>query len=942
MLVDSEGKALRRETPAADAIASRPVDAERWRRLNEAFDAALTLAPSEQAAFVARAAAEDAELGRELEELLAAHVATGLDEAAVARLAATLDDGATPPEVGRRFGPYRASAVLGRGGMGTVLLAAREDGQFEQQVAIKLIRRGMSTDQILERFRVERQILASLEHPHIARLLDGGTTEDGLSFLVMEAIEGRAIDLWCDENGLSVRERLGLFLQVCDAVSYAHQRLIVHRDIKPQNILVTRDGTPKLLDFGIAKVLSADGGSESMTIGPAPMLTPDYASPEQIEGRPTTTSTDVYSLGVVLYELLTGRSPYRPPSWSVPELCAAVQTTEVERPSTAVGRRTTDERARVRSARCADWATATNAGTLGRLRTQLAGDLDAIVLSALAKEPERRYASVEQLADDLRRHLDGRPVRARPAGFGYRAMKFVDRNRVAVAAAALVALTLLASTLVAARQAREARRQAGLAVAAQRTAERRFAEVRRLANTVLFDYHDAIQNLPGATPVRERLVSDALGYLERLAAESAGDAALGLELARAYRKVAEVQGGSTKTSLGNTAGAIESSRKGLALLEALVAREPRDPEALRELAELSNDVAKLELEAGDARQALVHAERARAVADSLFAGTPRQRAVPATLVSAYDTLGTVHLESGQVGEALAAHRRQLEMLSAATEADRKEPAFRRSLSTAHHHLADAQAASGDFAGALESYRTSLALREELSNEQPLNTDYLRLRAVSHFYVADMLSNLGRPREALAEFRRSLALEEELAAAEPESDTSGPAYALVQIGAMLTRLGDHQGAVVELRRARAIREASVRADPSSLWKLASLVDSRARLCGVLATLGAPDAASDCLGTARLMDEVAVDPSNSWYRTHSADCYAALGDAFARLAEGEAAEASGAAMRRRAIEMYRKSRDLFADLSARGILGASDAAKPDAVARALARTEGALGD
>ncbi|TAK93742.1 serine/threonine protein kinase, partial [Patescibacteria group bacterium] len=303
-----------------------------------------------------------------------------------------------------RIGPYRLVSEIGHGGMGTVYLAER-DGDFHQRVAIKVVRGLLGADG-LRRFRVERQILASLQHPGIAGLLDGGTTPEGMPYLVMEHIEGVRIDDYCDARHLTLAQRVTLFCRVCDAVSAAHRSLVVHRDLKPSNILITADGTPKLLDFGIAKLLTDDDADPLLVTSPSVRaLTPEYASPEQIRGLPITTATDVYSLGVLLFELLTGERPHRLGTRTAAELERVICGQEARRPSAFVEK---------------------------RLARELEGDLDTIALAALRKESSRRYQSVEQLADDLRRYLDGRPVLARPSTWSYRARRFVQRHRAAV------------------------------------------------------------------------------------------------------------------------------------------------------------------------------------------------------------------------------------------------------------------------------------------------------------------------------------------------------------------------------------------------------------------------------------------------------------------------------------------------------------------------------
>lgn len=307
---------------------------ERWQQIKGILDLAIALKGPDRAAYLEQACASDEELRREVESLLASNESAGsqfLEAPAV-----DLTQGMPPsPRIGRRIGVYQIEEELGHGGMGEVYRAVRADGQYEKQVAIKLVRGGYDSKFILERFRQERQILAGLDHPNIAQLLDGGTTEDGIPYLVMELVEGTPIDEYCQEHDLSITERLQLFRQVCGAVQYAHQRLVVHRDLKPGNILVTKDGVPKLLDFGIAKILGEGAGTETTMTRP---MTPEYASPEQIRGGPITTATDVYSLGVVLYQLLTGRSPYRLATRTPHQLAQAITDTEPERPSAAVMR----------------------------------------------------------------------------------------------------------------------------------------------------------------------------------------------------------------------------------------------------------------------------------------------------------------------------------------------------------------------------------------------------------------------------------------------------------------------------------------------------------------------------------------------------------------------------------------------------------------------------
>jgi serine/threonine-protein kinase len=423
----------------------------RWDEADRLFDQALELPPEERSDWLARVCGANQALRAQVEALLQADAsAERFLELDALQCAAPLPDGPESAVEGLRIGPYRVVREVARGGMGVVYLAERAD-QFQQQVALKLIKRGMDSDEIHRRFLAERQILAQLSHPHIARLLDGGVTDGGQPWFAIEYVDGVPITEHCAAQGLATDDRLRLFLDVCDAVRHAHQHLIVHRDLKPSNILVTAGGEAKLLDFGIAKLLrDAASGDGELTATGYRVMTPQYAAPEQVSGAPVTTATDVYALGAVLYELLSGRPAHRLQSYTPTEIERVVCAVEPEPPSAVVE----------------DAA----------LRKRLRGDLDTITLTSLRKSPERRYATVDQLADDIRRYLDGLPVSARPDTLRYRAAKFVRRHRLGVAAAAAVTLSLVAGLAGTTWQARVAaeRAQAASLEAAKERAVREF------------------------------------------------------------------------------------------------------------------------------------------------------------------------------------------------------------------------------------------------------------------------------------------------------------------------------------------------------------------------------------------------------------------------------------------------------------------------------------
>jgi eukaryotic-like serine/threonine-protein kinase len=443
--------------------------ADRWARIDSLFGEALDRPPEERLQFLASATEGDAELFEAVRSLLEREAAAeqligeSVDSfapelvASCASGAPSTDPPAAEEMPGIRVGPYRLLSELGRGGMGAVYLAERADGEFDKRVALKLVKRGMDTDELLGRFHVERRILASLEHPNIARLYDGGAADDGRPYLVMELVEGERITDYCDARALSVGERVALFVSVCAAVQLAHQHLVVHRDLKPSNILVTSDGVPKLLDFGIAKLLHEEGDETPRTRTGMRLLTPEYAAPEQLRGEPVTTATDVYALGAVLYELLVGRGPF---AESGGRSSRDREGGGPTRPSVAVGRGAVgmDRAARARGT------------SPDRLRRLLRGDLDTVALKALEEDPARRYQSAQQLLEDLERYLKGRPVIARPATVTYRAAKFVRRHRAALSATALVLLSLVGGLGVSLWQAGEAaaardRAEGALAVA---------------------------------------------------------------------------------------------------------------------------------------------------------------------------------------------------------------------------------------------------------------------------------------------------------------------------------------------------------------------------------------------------------------------------------------------------------------------------------------------
>ncbi len=523
------------------------MNTEEWKRVDELLLQALELDPQERLKFLDAVGERAPEVRRELDSLLVCEVkADGFLATPALAFSADFfaDENGTDARAGRTIGHYQIRREIGRGGMGVVYQAQRSDGQYRKSVAIKVVMNAAGSDEIMTRFHNERQILASLDHPNIARLLDGGTTEDGLSYLVMEYVEGMPITDYCDRNRLATNERLELFRTVCAAVQHAHQNLVIHRDLKPSNIMVTEDGKPKLLDFGIAKVLNPELTALSMerTRTELRVLTPDYASPEQVRGEKLTTASDVYSLGILLYELLTGHRPYRATGALTRELERVICEQEPTKPSTAVNNVEVIKRGETQSQTITPEAVSHARDTQpDKLRRRLSGDLDNIVLMALRKEPKRRYESAAQLSADIGKHMDGLPVIARKDTFKYRATKFAQRNRVGVAAAAIVLLSLIGGIIATVWQARRANEQARIAAHERDRARVEAAKAERINAFLqnILGFSDTNSLSPNLDKKRDATIADALDEASRRAeSELAGQpevlASVRLTIGRAY------------------------------------------------------------------------------------------------------------------------------------------------------------------------------------------------------------------------------------------------------------------------------------------------------------------------------------------------------------------------------------------------------------------------
>ncbi len=727
-------------------------DPQRWQQVKSALADALALGGPARAAYLQRVGARDPALRAEVESLLAA------DREAGSRFLESPAAAVAPvppqpyPHAGRRLGPYELLEAIGAGGMGEVYRAVRVDGEYQHQVAIKLVRAGVDAEFVGQRLRTERQILAAFQHPNIARLLDGGTTEDGIPYLVMELITGEPIDRYCEQQQLDIEARLRLFLPVCSAVQYAHQRAVIHRDLKPRNILVTPEGVPKLLDFGIAKILEPGPipVPADVTINAGRMiLTPDYASPEQLKGEPISAASDVYALGVILYELLTGTRPFRS-SDRVTEggaVLKPVVATEPARPSTAARRRD---------------APGTPAGNPpDGISRRLRGDLDNIILMALHHEPERRYATVERLAEDIRRHLEHLPVSARRPTLGYRASVFLARHTAGVAAAGLVFLALAAGYVATLREAHIANVQRALA-------QRRFDDVRRIADSLIFDIHDSIRDLPGAAPSRRLLIRTALHYLDGLSREAGGDPGLERDLAAAYLRLGDLQGQALSANEGDYTGALYSYRRALALWQARLSAQPADTAARLDLVMTLGKLSDLTWTLGDPAAALAYSQQTVIQSRLLAAGYPGDRRyLILRAVSTLDYGYKLFRIRGDRTESLLLVRRATRRLQSLSAAVPQDLLTARRLALAEGRQAEILAASADDEAALSLDQSALKVLQRLAAAQPQNTDFLDLEAFAELYLAAELNRMQRFGEAEQHGQAALAGFRSLSATDPK-------------------------------------------------------------------------------------------------------------------------------------------------------------------------------
>ena len=816
------------------------IDQARWSRVKEVLGDALELPKSSRVAYLDDVCAGDPDLRAEVEGLLEASDDT-IDFIETPALAQS--DDWLSGLIGSHIGPYRIVELLGEGGMGAVYRGIRDQGDdFHQQIAIKLVKRGMDTNAILRRFRAERRILAKLDHPNICKLIDGGVTVDGLPYFVMEYLKGIPIQDYCKDRKLTTRERLSLFLQLCSAVEYSHRNLVVHRDLKAKNVLVTDDGVPKLLDFGIAKLLDRDSSTSNPepTVAADRLFTPDYASPEQVRGETITTAADIYSLGVLLYEILTDRRPLQLTGLPQHEIARILAEQDPPKPS--------------------------------EFNRELAGDIETIIAKAMHKSPDRRYSSAQHMADDIRRHLEGRPVQARGDTARYRASKFFQRNKVNVFAASLALFGLFAGGLAAAWQH-------GVARSKEQEARKRFGDIRELANAFLVELDNELERLPGSTAAREIMARRVLKYLDELAKDEVHDIGLQRELGVAYERLGDVEGGPTVSNLGNTAAAASSYQKAISIFNKLSQQKPDDAQLLADQLRAYGKMADIKLMEGDTQGALDLDLRVRQAREAWVNDHPNDRSAKRALGLNLQNIGS-----------------RLDQL-------------------------------GRYEDALKVRLEALRLIEDLNASGPVDANLRLALALANKRLGRTLHRLKRYDEAIPYFLKALDMEKAEVQRDPVNVTSrvNLSFTWNDMGGTHVAMGQLPVGLSCFREALKLREELVRGNPKDVRSASLLATTKLRMAQVIAKQGRPAEALPLMHQSLQSREqlAAKDPKNAGARGEVAEANAVIGDTLIHLRRDHQAR-----------DYYQRARAIYTDLKAQGKLSADFQGEPDRLAAVLA--------
>lgn len=781
---------------------------EKWKEVKVVLAEALEVLPEQRRQVIELRCNGDYELQQEIESLL---VYAEESTVGITQTTSPVIRGPAVDRVGRTIGPYKLQKLLGEGGMGSVYLAVREVDGYSMRVALKIMRVTAMSEYSLRRFRMERQILARLTHPNITRLLDGGVTDEGLPYLVTEYIEGTPIDQYYQTNRPSIAERLRVFLSVCSGLSFAHRNLIVHGDIKPANILVTPDGTAKLVDFGIARLLDADSAASFATTTYA--LTPGWASPEQLGGTPPTVLSDLYSLGRVFYEVITEQQAYQLQEISPAEYLNVLSQTPPA-PSAVSG------------------------------NSILQGDLDDIAIKAIEFEPEQRYQSADQFAADIEAYLDSRPILARHATWQYRTTKFIRRHRRGVVIASLITLTLLSLVAATLWQTRRAREQYDVAA-------RQAGAIRKLANSFIFDLDDAVAEMPGATQIRANIMTNAVGYLDRLAKESSQDPELQQELGLAYLKIGDIMGRPGSSNLGRTAAALESYRKAQRILEPLVRRNQSNIDAKLNLAQLYNRISAVQKVIGNFEDALEDDLKSLDIREGLLQSSPDDQELRRAVAQSLTSLGGTHSQLGEWSRVVETRKRALRMFEQLIAADPKNLADRRGLVLARTRLASILSHQNQHGQALDQLHQAVAEQKSLLDENPANSQIMMAYGGTISSLARGLSESGDTSGSLNAYEQAYEIYKRLVVVDSADVRSKSLLAAtdVAIGRILVRTHRAAKALPRLEPALRTRIELSERDPMNSGALGEVAEGHAVLGDAYFSLNKPQAAKQSYTQAR---------------------------------------------------------------------------------------------
>ncbi len=739
------------------------MNTERWKEIEEHFHKVLELNSEERETYLAKLAESYPGLASSVEQLITSHFAS--EEFLKTSF---FDDIISFPN--ERIGPWKVVKNIGKGGMSTVYLAERADGRLSRQVAIKFLHGLAPGREMYRRMKSEQEILASLNHKYICRLLDAGIQENGRPYFIMEYVDGVPIDKWCTTQKLSISQRLRLFIQVCEAVSYAHQRLIVHRDIKPSNILVDTQGVVKLLDFGIAKIIGDEQTATSNTIAGKNVMTPEFASPEQFHNQAVTTATDVYALGLLLYLLMTDSLPFNLQNKSPYEIGKTITETEPQKASEKVSG--------FSSASPTSQTTSLGNLTDRQAVKHLRGDLDNIISKALRKDPQQRYQSAEHFKTDILNYIENKPVTARPESFVYQTKKFIQRHKASVTTALLTVFLLIGSALFSLWQAAEAESQRDIA-------KQRAEDVRRLASSLIFDLHDSVANLPGSTPVRELIFDEALNYLDQLAQTENADHRLLLDLATAYRKIGDVQGNPTNKNLGKPSEALRSYQKGLASVRAVLEEDSTHVRGREVLANIYEKTGDVQATLGDPDSALENKTKSLGIYKSLadqFPDDPdRQLAHSISLIKLGDLTGNPNFSNlNDRQEALRLYKSAESVLLPVYSSNPGNTAYIKYMGIVYERMGSVYESEDLLEAAIWCFEESMKLRQKLAENEPMNTEAIRNEAIAYEKMGDVYKHSEELEKSLTHYMEAFRLFAWLADTDPQNSQARQSLAISHI------------------------------------------------------------------------------------------------------------------------------------------------------------------